>query len=425
MKQAHDSPPRGPVYDTLLALEDGTLFWGKCAGAPGEAFGEFVFNTGMTGYQEVLTDPSYRGQIVVMTYPEIGVYGTNPQDVESAAIQVAGFVIHRAVNQAFNQRATCSLTDYLNQAGIVAAEGVDTRALTRHIRARGAMRGAISNLDLDAESLVARVRQSPHMTGRNLVQELRPVGGAIVSPSDRGQHHIVVVDTGVKAGILREVAHTLCGATISRVGYDADVKTVLALKPDGVLVSNGPGDPAALPATIRLLRGLLQHRVPIAGICLGHQLLALALGGQTYKMQFGHRGSNHPVKNLSTGRVLITTQNHGFAVDPTSLGVGWEPLDAAFQPAQPQIVDREIRSSNDELTMAELLPSRPLMGQSPLGFGPLEITHLSLNDGTLEGLKLEDFPAFSVQFHPEASPGPHDAKGFFGQFVVLMEAHRA
>jgi len=413
----------------LLALEDGTVFWGRSVGSPGEAFGEMVFNTGMTGYQEALTDPSYRGQIVVMTYPEIGVYGVNAEDVESERIQVAGYVVHRAVREPFNQRATLSLTDYLKQAGIAAIEGVDTRALTRHLRTRGAMRGAISSLELDPESLVARVRQSPPMLGRNLAQEAsRREFPPLSRRKGRNERlHVVVVDAGAKEGIVRDLM--LRQAAVTVAPCDAEIKTVLSLQPDGVLVSNGPGDPAPLRETIQLLRGLLEHRVPLAGICLGHQLLALALGGQTYKMRFGHRGANHPVKELSSGRVLITTQNHGFAVDPTSLGIAWEPLDTAFIPSNSEVSEsanqRVCDSPNARGAMAELLPDGPLAGASPLGFGPLEITHLSLNDGTLEGLRLRDRLAFSVQYHPEGSPGPHDAKGFFGEFVALMEEQRA
>jgi carbamoyl-phosphate synthase small subunit len=382
----------------LLALEDGTAFWGRSVGALGETFGELVFNTGMTGYQEVLTDPSYRGQIVVMTYPEIGIYGVNPDDVESSQIQVAGYAVHRAVREPFNQRATLSFTDYLDQASIVAIEGVDTRALTHHIRTQGAMRGAISSLDLDPESLVARVRQSPPMLGRNLAQEVSCREISARSRKKNGHFHVVVVDAGAKEGIVRDLM--LRQAAVTVVPCDTEIEAVLSLQPDGVLVTNGPGDPAPLHETIQLMRGLLERRIP----------LGLALGGQTYKMCFGHRGINHPVKDLSTGRILITTQNHGFAVDPTSLGIPWEPL--------------ERREKTISATMADLLPSRPLVGTSPLGFGSVEITHLSLNDGTLEGLRLRGLPAFSVQYHPEASPGPHDARSFFEEFITMVEEQR-
>jgi carbamoyl-phosphate synthase small subunit len=403
----------------LLALEDGTCLRGAAVGATGETFGELVFNTGMTGYQEVLTDPSYRGQIVVMTYPEVGIYGVNAEDPESERIQVAGFVVHRAVCRPFNQRATCAFPDYLAEAGIVAVEGLDTRALTRRIRTRGAMRAAISTEDLDEKSLLARVCQSPGIVGRDLVREVQRVDRVPGRPS-RGSEglHVALIDAGAKENILRELVNR--GLCVTAVPYDAGVEAVLAVGADGVLVSNGPGDPAVLDETIALVRGVLEQSVPLAGICLGHQLLGLALGGRVYKMRFGHRGINHPVKDLGTERVLITTQNHGFAVDPTALGIAWEPLDAAFTAARPDLLADDARPEG-ATTMAERLPDRPLLGESPLGFGPVEITHLSLNDGTLEGLRLHDLPAFSVQYHPEASPGPHDSAGFFEAFVRMVE----
>ena len=421
---------------TLLALEDGTIFWGTSVGAAGETFGELVFNTGMTGYQEVLTDPSYRGQIVVMTYPEIGIYGVNPDDVESERLQVAGFVVHRAVRSAFNQRATLAFTDYLESAGVVAIEGIDTRALTRHLRTHGAMRGAIvTAVDkdaLDSDAFIARVRRSPTMVGRNLAGDVTTdsvigYGASGEASGDQDRPHIVVIDAGYKQGIVRDLMAT--GAVVTVVPYDVDAATVLSLQPDGVMVSNGPGDPEPLAATITMIRALLKQRVPLGGICLGHQLLGLAAGGRTYKMRFGHRGANHPIKELRTGQIMITTQNHGFALDPTSLGIGWAPLDAAFEPTRPELMAQansaESANSVELVTMAELLPESPLIGTSPAGFGPLEVTHLSLNDGTVEGLRLLDTPAFSVQFHPEASPGPHDAKGFFEQFIAMVKDQHA
>jgi carbamoyl-phosphate synthase small subunit len=414
-----------PSQTTLLVLEDGTTLWGKSVGAAGETFGEFVFNTGMAGYQEVLTDPSYRGQIVVMTYPEIGIYGVNPEDVESTRIQVAGYVVHRAVRQPFNQRATLSFTDYLQQAGIVAIEGVDTRMLTRHLRTQGAMRGAISTLDLDPASLIARVRQSPQMLGLNLAKEVSPAYSVPIpdpqSPIPNPRFHVVLVDTGRKENIVRDLMRHGCAVTV--LPYDASLETVLALNPDGVFVCNGPGDPDPLHETIAMMRGVLERGVSLAGICLGHQLLGLAIGGARYKMRFGHRGVNHPVRDFRAERILITTQNHGFAVDPTSLGIAWEPLDTAFVPSQPEVLQgHNPKSAIQNQTMAESLPQEPLIGASPLGFGKVEITHLSLNDGTMEGMRLLDLPAFSVQYHPEAAPGPHDAKPFFAEFVTLMES---
>ncbi|MCX7682365.1 MAG: glutamine-hydrolyzing carbamoyl-phosphate synthase small subunit [Anaerolineae bacterium] len=409
----------------LLVLEDGTTLWGKRIGAAGETFGELVFNTSMTGYQEVLTDPSYCGQIVVMTYPEIGIYGVNPDDVESERIQVAGYVVHRAVRQPFNYRATLSFTDYLEQAGIVAIEGVDTRMLTRHLRTHGAMRGAISTVDLDPAHLLERVRQSPQMLGLNLAEKVSPVGDTPVlhpqsPPAPR--FHVALIDTGRKENIARELMRRGCAVTL--LPYNADLKMVLSLNPDGVFVCNGPGDPDPLRETIEIIRGVLERGIPLAGICLGHQLLGLAIGGTRYKMRFGHRGINHPVRDFRSGRILITTQNHGFAVDPTSLGIAWEPLDTAFVPSRPEVLNQRStqHATRNTVTMAELLPQEPLIGESPLGFGKVEITHLSLNDGTVEGMRLLDLPAFSVQYHPEAAPGPHDAKSFFEEFIALMES---
>lgn len=427
-----------PSQTALLALEDGTTLWGRSLGRAGETFGEFVFNTGMTGYQEVLTDPSYYGQIVVMTYPEIGIYGVNPEDVESAQVQVAGYVVHRAVRQPFNQRATLSFVEYLEQAGIVAIEGVDTRMLTRHLRTHGAMRGAISTVDLDQTSLIERVRQSPQMLGLNLAKEVSPPHSALIpstqSPVSAPRFHVALVDTGRKENIVRELVQRGCAVTV--LPYNAELQTVLALDPDGVFVCNGPGDPDPLSETVAMIRGVLERGIPLGGICLGHQLLGLAIGGARYKMRFGHRGINHPVRDFRAERILITTQNHGFAVDPTSLGIAWEPLDTAFVPSRPEVLNQRSgeaakrRSTNHEsqitnhVTMAELLPKEPLIGASTLGFGKVEITHLSLNDGTLEGMKLLDLPALSVQYHPEAAPGPHDARSFFDEFAVLMESQR-
>jgi carbamoyl-phosphate synthase small subunit len=418
----------GESKTALLVLEDGTIFWGKSIGHASETFGELVFNTAMTGYQEVLTDPSYCGQIVVMTYPEIGIYGVNPDDVESWQIQVAGYAIHRAVRQPFNQRATQSFPEYLEGAGIVAIEGIDTRKLTRHLRTHGAQRGAISTTDLDPESLIARIRQKPQMLGLNLAKEVTPaattdlaqtgVSGA-AAHSAEARFNVALIDCGRKENIARDLMEHGCHVTV--VPYDADLKAVLDLNPDGVFVCNGPGDPDPLEETIQMMRGVLEQEIPLAGICLGHQLLGLALGGKRYKMRFGHRGINHPVRDFRAERILITTQNHGFAVDPTSLDVGWAPLDVAFQATKPDILPDDPRREDPTVTMASLLPEEPLMGKSPLGFGKVLITHLSLNDGTMEGMKLLDLPAFSVQYHPEAAPGPHDAKPYFDEFVALME----
>ncbi|AAD35643.1 carbamoyl phosphate synthase small subunit [Thermotoga maritima MSB8] len=387
----------------LLALEDGSFFFGQSLGAEGETFGELVFNTGMTGYQEVLTDPSYTGQIVVMTYPEIGIYGVNDEDVESDGIKVAGFVVYRSVDTPSNWRATMSFPDYLKKYNIVAIEGVDTRALTRKIRVKGAMKGAISTVDLDPDSLVKRVKESPSIVGRDLAGLVSPKEVIVENPE--GDFSVVVLDSGVKWGILRDLKRV--GAKVMRVPYSVDIDDIKKLNPDGVLISNGPGDPAALLKTIRLIKDLLKEEIPLAGICLGHQLLGLAVGGRTYKMKFGHRGINHPVKDLRTGRVLITTHNHGFAVDPKSFGLpelGSEDQDA-------NVLTKNLQKIS------------VLEGISPQGI-KVEITHISLNDGTMEGMRLVDYPAFSVQYHPEASPGPHDAKYFFEEFKRLIKEVR-
>lgn len=357
----------------------------------------------MTGYQEVLTDPSYTGQIVVMTYPEIGIYGVNEEDVESDGIKVAGFVVYRSVSVPSNWRATISFPDYLKKHNIVAIEGVDTRALTRKIRVKGAMKGAISTVDLNPESLVRRVKESPGIVGRDLVGLVSPK--EIIVENEDGEFSVVVLDSGVKWGILRDLKRV--GARVVRVPYGVDIDDIKKLNPDGVLISNGPGDPAALLKTVRLIRDLLKEEIPLAGICLGHQLLGLAIGARTYKMKFGHRGINHPVKDLRNGRVLITTHNHGFAVDPKSFGLpelGSEDQDANV-----------LTSNLQKISVLE--------GTSPQGI-KVEITHISLNDGTIEGMRLVDYPAFSVQYHPEASPGPHDAKYFFEEFKRLIKEVR-
>lgn len=416
--------PNNHTVPAMLILEDGTTFTGSAIGATGQAFGEAVFNTGMTGYQEVLTDPSYRGQIVVMTYPEIGIYGVNPEDVESQRVQVAGFVVHRAVRAPFNQRATLAFDEYLLQAGIVAIEGVDTRALTRHLRSHGAMRGAIVTADgvgdlPKVDVVLARVCETPTMAGRNLAQGATTddVVAYAAAETAADAPHVVLIDAGRKENIVRSLQAS--GAAVTVVPCDLTAGALLALQPDGVMISNGPGDPEPLASTITLIRDLLTEGVPVGGICLGHQLLGIAAGGQTYKMRFGHRGANHPVRDMRTGRILITTQNHGFALDPTSLGIAWAPLDAAFAPVDPALVPD--RAGLTDATMAEQLPPEPLVGASSAGFGPLEVTHLSLNDGTVEGLRFHDRPAVSVQYHPEAAPGPHDARRFFEDFLTLVK----
>ena len=376
--------------NAVLALEDGTWYRGVAAGAHGEAQGEVVFNTSMTGYQEVLTDPSYAGQIVTMTAPQIGNYGVAEGDAESQAPRVAGFVMREASPLASNWRADSSLRDYLVKHHIVAIADIDTRALTRVLRSAGVMRGVIATGPVDPEELVQKARAIPQMEGSDLVRgvtcerafewrDRAPAAGDAdqrefgLPPSRRAKKRLRVAayDFGVKYNILRRLDEYGCDVHVFPA--DAPSADLLAIDPDGIFLSNGPGDPAALPYAIDNVRALTNSAVPMFGICLGHQILGLAVGGQTFKLKFGHRGANHPVKELESGKVEITSQNHGFAVDPDSL-----PSDIA-------------------------------------------VTHLNLYDGTVEGFRHTAKPIFSVQYHPEASPGPHDADYLFRQFLDSME----
>ncbi len=370
--------------DAILALENGVWFRGKAAGAAGIAAGEVVFNTSMTGYQEVLTDPSYAGQIVTMTCPEIGNYGVSAEDVESAAPHVAGFVIRDASPMASNWRASGTLHDYFLKNGIVAISDIDTRALTRVLRSAGVMRGVIGTSG-KPESLIERARAIPMMAGSDLVKDVtcdaafdwhEPAGedaGFIVPPMrmPKRRRRIAAYDFGMKWNILRRFTAHHCDVRVFPAG--APASDLLAWNPDGVFLSNGPGDPAVLDYAIDNVRELVKSDVPMFGICLGHQILGLAFGAKTFKLKFGHRGANHPVKDLRSGQIEITSQNHGFSVDP------------------------------------ETLPSH------------VAVTHVNLYDATIEGIRHIDKPVFGVQYHPEASPGPHDADYLFGQFMEEME----
>ena len=369
--------------DAILALEDGRIFRGRGFGASGERFGEVVFNTSLSGYQEILTDPSYSGQIVILTYPHIGNYGTNLLDCESPRPYAEGLVVRELAELSSNWRSEEEISGFLSSYGIPIISHIDTRALVRHLRKHGAMRGVISTADTDAQALVSKAQAAPSMVGLDLASHVtanspyhwaepsRHILAGKNSPLPEPRFHVVAYDYGIKQNILRRLVDVGCHVTV--VPAMTTAADVLDLKPDGVFLSNGPGDPEPVDYAAQAVRELM-GRVPIFGICLGHQIIGLALGGKTYKLKFGHHGGNHPIMNLETRKVEITAQNHGFAVDPDSLK------------------EREVI-----------------------------LTHKNLNDDTLEGLRHRNMPLFSVQYHPEASPGPHDSAYLFDQFVSMME----
>jgi len=368
----------------LLVLEDSMVFEGTSFGASGEAIGEVVFNTGMVGYQEILTDPSYKGQLVTMTYPHIGNTGINSEDHESIRAWLEGFIVHEYSKSISSWRSEEDLDSFLKRSNVAGIEGIDTRQLTRHIRNKGAMRGIISTRTTDVQALIRKVQQAPKMLGRDLVQYVTRKKPYVFDPNPEEYEikefmqkppidyrlNLVVVDFGVKWNILRNLHYQ--GFRVTVVPAFTAVEEILERNPDGVFLSNGPGDPAAVSYGIQIAKKLF-GRKPLMGICLGHQILSLALGARTYKMKFGHHGINHPVKNLETGKVEITSQNHGFAVDPKS-----------FQK------------------------------------GAVEVTHISLNDGTLEGFRHKELPICAIQYHPEAGPGPHDSRYLFGNFREMI-----
>lgn len=355
--------------EAILALEDGRIFKGRSFGAEGESHGEIVFNTSMAGYQEVLTDPSYKGQIVVMTYPLIGNYGVNDEDAESCKPFLEGFVVKECSKIASNWRSKKTLGDYLKEHKILGIEGIDTRELTLHIRHAGALKAVISTRDMDEASLARKAKASPGLVGRDLVKEVIP--SKPYEWNSKGRFKVIVLDCGAKFNIMRELERNNCRVTV--VPATASAKEILDLKPHGIMLSNGPGDPAALPYIVKTVQDLI-GKLPIFGICLGHQMLGQAFGGKTYKLKFGHHGGNQPVKDLKTNKVAITVQNHGFCVDISTLNTK-----------------------------------------------ELELTHVNLNDDTLEGMRHKKLPIFSVQFHPEACPGPRDAEYLFGKFTELMK----
>ena len=369
----------------VLLLEDGTIFEGNSFGAKGQKCGEVVFNTSMTGYQEILTDPSYYEQIITMTYPLIGNYGTNNGDLESRKVFASGFIVKENCPYPSNWRSRTSLGEYLQKNNVVGLEGIDTRKLVKHIRTKGAMKGIISSTDLKINKLREKLQRYPGLVGRDIVKNVttrkaynwnHAVVNVLTGSEQKNEkkYKVVAFDFGIKHNILR----LLCshGCDVKVVPADTSAKQVLSLKPDGVFLSNGPGDPAPLSYAVEMVKNLL-GKLPVFGICLGHQILSLALGGKTYKLKFGHRGANHPVKNLLTGSIEITTQNHGFCVDIDSL-----------------------------------------KGKD------VELTHINLNDNTLEGFSSGKLSAFSVQYHPEASPGPHDSSYLFENFIKLMNRHK-
>lgn len=372
------------MESAILALEDGTVFEGGAFGVPAERCGEVVFNTSLTGYQEIFTDPSYAGQIIVLTNPQIGNYGTARSDNESTHPYIEGLVTREFSEVTSNWRSDLDAGSFLSNHAIPIASGMDTRSIVRHLRSRGAMRGVLSTLSSDAAALVEKARSSPLMTGLDLATRVSVAspyewseGVAPVSSSERlnadaePRFHVVAYDYGIKKNILRRLVTSGCRVTV--VPSLTSAEDALALRPDGVFLSNGPGDPEPLTPQIEAVRKLI-GKTPVFGICLGHQVLGLALGGKTYKLKFGHRGANHPVLNQLTGKVEITSQNHGFAVDPDSL------------------------NANE-----------------------VDLTHRNLNDQTLEGFRHRSYPAFCVQYHPEAAPGPHDSQYLFGEFIELMQ----
>ncbi len=365
------------MTSALLVLEDGRVFRGESYGAVGETFGEAVFSTGMTGYQETLTDPSYHKQVVVMTTPHVGNTGVNDEDPESSRIWVSGYVVRDPARTPSNWRSRRSLADELAAQGVVGISGIDTRALTRHLRERGAMRVAISTLETDVDTLVRRVRDSVPMDGADLAGDVSTVEPYIVKARGDKRFTVAAVDLGIKAMTPHRMAER--GIEVHVLPASSSIDDLLAVKPDGVFFSNGPGDPSTAVGPISLLREVLDRRLPFFGICFGNQLLGRALGFGTYKLKYGHRGINQPVIDLATGKVEITAHNHGFAVDA------------------------------------------PIEGESNTTFGRARVSHVCLNDNVVEGLECLDTPAFSVQYHPEAAAGPHDAAYLFDRFAALME----
>jgi carbamoyl-phosphate synthase small subunit len=394
------------THPALLVLEDGTTLRGTGFGADGETFGEMVFNTGMTGYQETLTDPSYCRQIVAMTAPHIGNTGVNEEDPESRQAWVSGYVVREPARLASNWRATRDLDAYLRAEGVTGIAVRGTRLLTRRVRERGAMRAAISTVETSPDKLLDRVLASPEMTGADLARVVSTAEPYTVRPPGWARYRVAAVDLGIKASTPRHLAARGCEVLVLPATSSAD--DILASSPDGVFFSNGPGDPAAAGYAVAAMRGVLDAGVPVFGICLGSQILALALGLGTYKLRYGHRGVNQPVLDLATGRVYITSHNHGFAAALPGATTG--PND----PGEPP-VSAETQGPS---TWAHVPPQARRPFETP--YGPAVVSHVNLNDGVLEGLRLLERPVFSVQYHPEAAPGPHDAADHFDRFCALL-----
>ena len=389
----------------LLALENGTYFFGRSAGSEGEAFGEVVFNTSMVGYQEIVSDPSYAGQIVTLTYPQIGNYGVNEVDMQADRLHLRGLIVHDMCYQPSNWQSVCSLPEFLAQRGVVAIEDVDTRAITLAIREGGAMRAAISTTDLDPESLVARVRASEPISDHNFVADVSTPERYVVQAGEGAESplRVVAYDCGEKRGIGKRLS--AAGIDVTVVPWDTPAEDVLAMEPDGVFFSNGPGDPQSVRPVVDAVEACL-GKVPVFGICLGNQVISLAAGGEVEKLPYGHHGGNEPVMNLLTGKVEITAQNHNYG-----------PVFSSFGPLVPELSDGVTEHPADLRFWSQRHVAPVVRNER---YGRIRLTHVNLNDGTPEGIQFLDIPAFSMQYHPEAKPGPNDSTYAFAAFAKLM-----
>lgn len=390
--------------EALLALEDGSYFFGRSAGAAGETFGEVVFNTSMVGYQEIVSDPSYAGQLVTLTYPQVGNYGINEKDMQAAELHLAGLIVHDMCYEPSNWQSVKSLPSFLEERGIVAIEDVDTRALTLRIREGGAMKAAISTTDLDPESLVARVRASAPIADHNFVADVSCDQPYVIPAKGECRHRVVAYDCGEKTGIARRLAAVGCEVTV--VPWDTPADKALATAPDGIFFSNGPGDPETVPPVVDAVRACL-GKLPVFGICLGNQVISMAAGATVEKLPYGHHGGNEPVMNLLTGKVEITAQNHNYG-----------PVFSTFGPLIPELSGGVTEHASDLRFWSERHVAPVVMNER---YGRVRLTHVNLNDGTPEGIQFLDVPVFSMQYHPEAKPGPNDSTYAFAAFARLMD----